>query len=233
MALTRVLHYVGIMNMGGQETFIMNLYNQINRTKIQFDFLTLGMEEGYYNNEIRELGGNIYTIPYRKDSIFKYIKKVYGIFKKYQILHIHTASTKVLFDVIIAKLAGVKRIIIHSHSIYDGDSKLVYYICKFFLRFMPIMRFACSKEAGRWLFGNKKEVYLVKNGIKINQYRYKNENREKIRKELSIIKNDKVIGHIGRFSKEKNHEFILKICSKLKKHSNLKLILIGNRRRKK
>lgn len=229
MALTRVLHYVGIMNMGGQETFIMNLYQRIDRTKIQFDFLTLGMEEGYYNNEIRKMGGNIYSIPYRKKSIVEYIKKVYCIFKKYQIIHIHTASTKVLFDVIIAKLAGVKRIIVHSHSIYDGDPKLIYYICKFLLKCMPIMRFACSKEAGKWLFGNKKEVYIVRNGIDINQYRYKKENRDKIRKVLGISEDDKVIGHVGRFSKEKNHEFILSIFSKFKTYSNLKLILVGDR----
>ena len=233
MSLTKVLHYVGIMNMGGQETFIMNLYKQIDRTKIQFDFLTLGMEKGYYDNEIEKLGGKVYSIPYRKKSIIQYIKNIRSIFRNYPIVHIHTASTKVIFDVIIARLVGVKKIIVHSHSISDQDSKLIHLLCKCFLKFTPIMRFACSKEAGEWLFGKKKEVYIVKNGINTSQYRYQSENREKKRKELGILDSDKVIGHIGRFSKEKNHDFILKIFYKIAKDSNTKLLLIGDRRRKK
>ncbi len=140
-------------------------------------FIYVAMEKGYYDNEIEKLGGKVYSIPYRKKSIIQYIKNIRSIFRNYPIVHIHTASTKVIFDVIIAKLVGVKKIIVHSHSISDQDSKLIHLLCKCFLKFTPIMRFACSKEAGEWLFGKKKEVYIVKNGIDTSQYAKKLANK--------------------------------------------------------
>ena len=128
----RVLHIVGTMNMGGQETFIMNVYRNIDKTKVQFDFVVHSDEEGYYDNEIKELGGRIYRICQIKKNPIKHMIELYKIIKhnKYKIIHRHTNSSIVVLDLIVAKISKVENIIVHSHSNSAEKNRVLHKILK-------------------------------------------------------------------------------------------------------
>src|SRR5689334_16178864 len=114
----KVLHVVGRMECGGQETMIMNIYRKMNLSKIQFDFLVHTTEKNFYDDEIMELGGNIYSVTQKSHNIFKSMLETYRAIKKgnYQAVHVHTASSVVAIDLFLAWCAGVKIRIAHSHS---------------------------------------------------------------------------------------------------------------------
>lgn len=224
----RILQIVGTMNMGGQETFIMNVFRNIDRNKIQFDFIVHSIEEGYYEQEIKDLGGKIYKItPISKNPI-KHCKELLRIMKKnnYVAIHRHTNSSIVFLDLMMAKFANIKQRVVHSHSTKVDKDLVVHKICRPLLNLFATKRLACSREAGEWLYGKKRNYEIIPNGINIEKYKYNEKERNKIRKELKI-ENKTVIGHVGRFTEAKNHKFLLDILEKIK-DKNYILLLVGS-----
>lgn len=229
----RVLHVVVNMNRGGAETLIMNLYRNIDRSEVQFDFLTCKM--GVFDEEIIELGGTIHRIPYLTEGgHFNYIKNLNEFFKKhseYMIVHAHMDKMSG-FVMREAKKARISVRIAHSHNTQSEGgftAKLYKYfagrnISKFATHYM-----ACSNRAADWLFKNKsKSSILLKNGIEIDKFTYSQILRDQIRDQLGIEKDSLVIGHVGRFCHQKNHSFLIEIFNELlKKQSNSILILVG------
>ncbi|WP_298067382.1 glycosyltransferase family 1 protein [uncultured Cetobacterium sp.] len=231
----RILHVVSIMNMGGIENFIMNIYRNIDRTNIQFDFLVHHEEKGIFEDEIEQLGGKIYRIPFvTKVGHFKYIKYLNEFFKnhrEYEIVHSHfnTISGLILKS---AKENGVKIRIAHSHIAYPKYRFLENIYKKYaqsFINKVSTQKFACSKLAGEWLYGKGSKFEVINNGVVARKYIYNEEKRQNIRKLLKIEKNDLVLGHIGRFDEQKNHKFLIKVFEYLyKKNQNYKLFLVGD-----
>lgn len=223
------------MDRAGQETLIMNLYRHIDRNKFQFDFLCTTNKIGDYDDEIKKLRGIIYYLPQSKITIphlhnLGIISNYRNFFKKhpeYRIVHFHNYHAfSVLIQVLGAKLGGVKSIIVHSHNTSAPNSK-VHKIVKPILKLFNIYRLACSKPAGKWMYGNSK-FKVLNNGINTSSYLFNDNNRLKIRKELGIDSDTKLICHIGRFNYQKNHKYILDIFSELLcEDSNFQLILIG------
>ena len=232
----RVLHAVSSMNIGGQETFIMNVYRNIDRSKVQFDFLVNTTQKCDYEDEIVSMGGIIHRIPRRFPCYLKHLKclKVFYMnYPQYQIVHQHTSSCSSIATIIIAKRNNVKKIIYHSHS--NKHSKGIIHVVLNYV-FKPLIKkyannyFACSYSAAENLFGkhiNITEVKIIKNGIDIKRFVFNANIRESIRKKLDV--EDKfVVGHVGRFAIPKNHKFILEIFTKIHvKNRNSKLLLVG------
>jgi glycosyltransferase involved in cell wall biosynthesis len=232
----RILHVVSKMDRGGLETLIMNIYRNINREKIQFDFLTHREGIGSYDSEIIKLGGKIYSIPYVNDvGPIRYPKQLYKFFiehNNYKIVHSHMncVSGIILRE---AKRAGIKVCIAHSHS--TGNTKGRYLsntykrYAQLFINKNSDFKFACSEDAGKWLFKDKyQNVNLINNGIDINEFKYNKYIRTSIRKELAVDEDTFVIGHVGRFVPVKNHTFIIDIFNNvLQKRANSRLILVG------
>lgn len=229
--VTRVLQVGMHDKIGGVETFLMNYYRNIDRDKIQFDFINM-YDKLCFQDEIVELGGKIYNVPNVKKKPIKYYKELVKIIKenKYNIVHVNMLSMANILPIIAAKRAKAKKIIIHSHNtstphgmirkILDKINKKIGIACATNLC-------ACSEHAGAWMFGQKKEFTIINNAIELEKYSFDEKKREKIRKKLKI-KNNFVIGHIGRFSEQKNHEFIIKIFSEVcKVNDNARLLLIG------
>lgn len=230
----RVLHVVVNMNRGGAETLIMNLYRNIDRKKVQFDFLTC--KPGVFDVEIKKMGGRVYRIPYISDvGHFQYIKGLDEFFlehQEYDIVHSHLdkMSGLVLKS---AKKAGVQVRIAHSHStkneggLFTGLYK--WYSGSFIEKYSNI-GVACSTSAAKWLFPrNKKRTIIIKNGIDTEIFKKSLDLKKVIRKELKISDNAYVIGHVGRFSKVKNHTFLLEIFYEFhQKNKNSFLLLIGD-----
>ena len=109
--MIRILHVVGTMDMGGQETFIMNLYRKIDKKQMQFDFVVHSQKRGYYDDEIEKLGGKIFRIAPIGKHVWKHCKELYSILKNndYNIIHRHTCSSIVAIDLLVAKIAKVKK----------------------------------------------------------------------------------------------------------------------------
>ena len=230
----RILQITGGMNMGGIENFIMNIYRNIDRDRVQFDFLIHQEEKQIFEDEIEKLGGKIYRIPsIRKSGYFKYKKNLKEFFQNhsYKIVHSHYNELSGII-LKIAKDYGIKVRISHSHTAYPSYSNvLVKYFGEYLIRLLKnssSLKFACSQKAGEWLYGKNNNFEVINNGIDPKEYKFNEEIRKNIRDELTIKDNEILIGHVGRFSPEKNHEFIIDIFKELySKNNNYRLVLIG------
>lgn len=228
----KVLHVVTIMNLGGIETFLMTLYRNIDRTKVQFDFLVHRKEKGFFDDEIRELGGNIYYMePLKPLKIFSYTKSLTKFLKKsnYNIIHSHlNANSAIVLG--LAKNAGIKCRISHSHidQTTKGIKGTIKNINKIFINKVATDRFACSIDAGLWLFGNNTNYSIINNAIDIDKFLYNQHLRNKLRTELKIKNNEIVLGNIARFNYQKNHSFLIEIINDINvKNKQIKLLLLG------
>lgn len=229
----RILHIVPNMQQGGIENLIMNMYRNIDRSKIQFDFLVHYQKKFFFDDEIEKLGGKIYRCSIREDNnILKYYYDLNNFFKEhkeYNVVHGHMASLAYIY-LAIAKKNGINIRIIHSH----GTSYLKSF--KGYLKFIMFkfadknanIRYACSSEAGEYLYG-KKKFEIIPNAIDTNKFKFCNETRIQYRKKLNIKENDFVIGHVGRFNAQKNHRFMINMFYQYQKnHENSVLLLIGD-----
>ena len=229
--MIKILHMVAIMNLGGQETLIMNVFRELDRKKYQFDFIVQRNDKGFYDDEIKRLGGNIYIIDRLTKNPIKHFYQLFKILKnnKYDVFHRHTNSSIVFLDVLVAKICNISKIVVHSHSTSSNTSNFIHKLFKPILNVFKIIRVACSSDAGKFMFGTKK-FKIINNGINIEKFSYNERIRNKIRENLNIDKNEIVIGHVGRFTYEKNQEFIIEIFSDLIKDTlyNYKLLLIGD-----
>lgn len=229
----RVLHVVVNMNRGGAETLIMNLYRNIDRTKVQFDFLTC--KDGIFDSEIKELGGTIHRIPYVSEvGHFGYIKSLNDFFcshNDYTIVHSHLNRMSG-FVLRAAKKAGIHYCISHSHNT-GGEGGFLTKGYKWYSGlFIPSnsdYTLACSQAAAKWLFGKKASyARLLNNGIEPEMFRYSPDIRIMKRQELGIS-DQFVIGHVGRFTKQKNHKFLVEIFAEfVKRKPESTLLLCGD-----
>lgn len=237
--MIRVLHVFGIMNIGGAETMIMNVYRHIDREKIQFDFLCMSESIGDYEKEIKELGGRIYKIlPPNKVGYIKHINDIIGVCKKYgpyRAIHIPTMFHSGIVC-LAAYLVKIPIRIVHSHSASKDEKSLIrlfyQFICRKLINVLSNKKIACGEAARDFLFGKskkqRKQVIVLKNGIDIEKFSNININETlQLEKQLGINKNDLIIGHVGRFSKVKNHEFFIKLAKEWK-DMNYKILLVGD-----
>lgn len=234
--MIRVLHVVGSMNRGGIETFIMNIYRNIDREKVQFDFAIHTKNKCAYDDEIKELGGRIFYITPRGKNIIQHYRDWNNLFRNHpelQIIHQHVSSLTYINPLKIAFRNNVKVRIIHSHSI-KAEGKLhhlLHILHSSCIDKYANIYFTCSELAADWLFGKskvkRKDVHTIKNAIDVEKFIYDLEKRTKIRKKLSI-EEDFVIGHVGRFTEAKNHKFLIDVFGEIvNKLEKSKLLLIG------
>jgi glycosyltransferase involved in cell wall biosynthesis len=230
----RVLHVVVNMNRGGAETFLMNVYRTLDKGKIQFDFLTCN--PGVFDGEINSLGGRLFKMPFISTiGPIKYSRSLFDFFTahpEYKIVHSHLdkMSGLVLSE---AKKAGIPVRIAHGHSTRSEGGFAERFVKHHYgelLSTVPTDRFACSPDAAAWLFpAHQADVRIVLNGIDEGMFQFSASARQIKRKALGIDENQKVLIHIGRFDKGKNHSFILECFSNLiKKDRNCLLFLIGD-----
>ncbi|QNU68929.1 glycosyltransferase family 1 protein [Ruminiclostridium herbifermentans] len=221
------------MNNGGVETVVMNYYRNIDRSKVQFDFIIDADSKHPPVEEIEQLGGRAYIVaPYK--NMMKYIFQIYRVVKNnnYKIVHSHL-NTMSVFPLLAAFLAGASIRIAHNHSTaVKGEPKtLLKNLLKPFAKIFATHYFTCSEHAGRWLFGDecfeKGIVKVVNNAIDLDKFKFNESTRTIIRAELGI--EDKfVIGHVGRVVYPKNHDFIIDIFEQIYlRNKNARLLLVG------
>ena len=222
----RVLHVLAAMDMAGTETLLMNLYRNINRDKVQFDFAVSAEGKCAYDDEIESLGGRIFHYPrYRVSNHFKYRKwweKFLDQHKEYKIIHGHIGSTAAIY-LGIAKKMGLFSIA-HSHGTREKLSvhSIVYGVYSYPTRFTADYFIGCSRKAltdryGKKV-GNDPHISMVlNNGIDARKFIYSEQMRSSVRSSYSVNGSKIVIGTVGRFTAAKNPQEIIRICSELKR----------------
>lgn len=239
MAIVRVLHAVAGMDRGGIETFLMNVYRNIDRTKVQFDFLLNTSRECAYNAEIRLLGGRIYSIPSRREGIFKRKRALYAFLREhdeYKVMHQHSSSLTDIVPLQVAKKMNMPIRIIHCHNANQGGSafhKYIHWINRFFIKKYATDFYACSDLAAKWMYSHKqykkREFALINYGINLKNFSFDPVARMQLRKEFGFNDRQLIIGNVGRFHTQKNHLFLLEIFAEvLKRRSDAYLCLVGD-----
>ena len=240
----KVLYFIDRMGRGGIQTLVFDIVSKLDRNEIKVDFLFL--DDGKEYDLEKKLIENDYTVYKLNDiwiekpsDFFKMDKALEHFFKEnnnYDIIHFHSTSKNYLV-LKKAKKYCIPVRVAHSHStgfqsknylkIIFGTilkNKLIKYSTDFF---------ACSEEAGEWLFGHKivesPNFDIIKNGIDCELFKFKKDIRKKIRNELKINENTIVIGHVGRFTKVKNHSFLIEVFKEYSnKNNNSVLLLVGD-----
>lgn len=231
----RVAQIMGKWLGGGVEAVVMNYYRNIDRSKIQFDFICDEDSTNIPYDEIKKLGGKVILIP-QYQKVFKYHKKLKQVLKEenYKIVHSHI-NTLSVFSLFAAKCARVPVRIAHSHSTTnkkEWKKNLMKQALRPFSKKYATDYFVCTEHAGRWLFGDRTfergKVSIINNAIDLDIFKYDEKLRKGKRKKLKIKDDTLVVGHIGRFVAQKNHTFLIDIFNELhKKKKNSILLLIG------
>lgn len=236
----KVLHVFGFFDKGGAESMVMNLFNHIDRNKVEFGFVVHGEEVGSNEKAVLEMGAEVFHVPnYTGKNHYSYKRNWERIFEEnpgYTIIHSHVRSTANIY-LKIAQKYGLKTIA-HSHNTSSGSgfSAMVKNVYQKKLRKYADEFIGCSQEAGEWLFGkkicNQDNFHILNNAIDAREFAYNESVRQQTRRELGI--EDKiVIGHVGRFHEQKNHSFLIDIFFELQKqHEEVVLLLVGEGDRK-
>ena len=221
----------------GVAQVMMNYYRHIS-DQVVFDFLLFWREEDSFEEEIRELGGNVfYTGKPSISTVIDYIRRIKDFFHNnigvYDAVHLHELYiNSIIFP--IAKRNGIKVRIAHSHTTKYSEKKsnaLRNWLLCLPINYNATSYFACSTDAGITLFGkrivNKQKLYVVNNAIDCSKYIYSEKSRDAIRREFDLA-DDFVVGHVGRFSPVKNHKYLIRTFMKVvEEKPRSKLLLIG------
>lgn len=228
--MDRVAVIMGKYTPGGIKSVIMNYYRGMDKQKYQFDIFIYADSPDSDFTEIESLGGRVYKVS----NIKKPLKFIFDLKtklrkNKYKIVHGYLNTLNV-FAMLAAKLAGCPiRIAENLSTAHPGEKKTVIKdILKPFSRYFATNIAANSLYAAQWLYGDKaSDAYIIRNALDLDKYKYNSIEREKVRAQYAL--EDKfVIGHVGRFSYQKNHNFLIDIFSEvIKKDSHAVLLLIG------
>ncbi|MDF2472259.1 MAG: hypothetical protein K0R21_41 [Anaerocolumna sp.] len=207
---------------------LMNYYRHMDKSDMQIDFVTPNKLVKRLKKEIRANGSKIYVLPMRNSNPFTYAKILSRIVKagEYDIVHAHGNSSTLQTEMFAAKLGGAKIRIAHSRNT-SCDHRFFHWLLRPFFYRTFTHGFACGTDAGKWLFG-KKPFTVIPNGNDIEKFSYCEEVRQEYRQKYNL-EGKKVIGHVGSFCRQKNHEFLLDVFYELLKlDPNHVLFLIGD-----
>lgn len=232
--MKRILCILSALNAGGAETFLMKVYRTLPTEDYQMDFI-VSADDGCYTQEVLERGGRIYKIPLRTKDLPGAMGGIKRVVREngYDIVLKLGDTSLAALDLIAARLGGAKWLVMRSCNALTGQSKgqrCLHAALRPVLNWIADVKVAPSMLAAEYTFGKRvahKEVKILHNGVDLNIFQYDPAGRYWIREEFSV-QNSLVIGHVGRFHIQKNHQFLLKVFSKI--HSFRKdavLLLIG------
>lgn len=227
----RILQIGLSKNIGGIETFVMRYFREMVKIGICFDFVDIYGDGIAFENEIKTLGGKIYTSPNYKRHPLKAKKYIYQVMKNndYNCVHIHMLSAANLIPLYAAKKAKVISIV-HSHNNNtQGIKKILHRINKYKVLKIADFRLSCGKEAGEWFYG-KSAFEIIPNAIEANKFTFSEDNRRIIREKMGLSQEDFVIGFVGRLSHQKNPLYLVDIMKALNitARNNVKLLIVGD-----
>lgn len=228
LQVTRSMDYDGIAN------FVMNYYRHMDRTQFDFHFITCSRTPERFDDEIRNLCGTIHRLPSRNRKPLEYMRQLHHLIRqeKFDIVHIHQNSASMAMDAWVARVCGVPVTIGHSHST-SCNTLWQHYLFRPFVNSLVTHRLACSEEAGKWVFGRRAQVRIIRNAIDAPKFCYNERKRTEMREELGL-KDKFVAGFVGGFETPKNLFRCIDIFETvLRKHAESVLLLVGDGKQKK
>lgn len=215
------------LKLNGISSVIMNYIRYLDLSRYSISLIVgKGVAPQYkkicYSKNIR-----IFELPPRKESPFLFYLNLYKILltHKYDMVHVHGSNASIGMELLLAKFAGIKIRIAHSHNT-TSTNMIIHKLMKPIFNFSYTDGFACGKLAGKWLFGNNKFT-IIPNGIQVNKFKFDPKIRTRVRDQLNLT-GKFVIGHIGRFNYQKNHEFLLQVFKRVEEtNKNAVLLLVG------
>lgn len=236
--MQRILQVVGGMNRAGAETFLMNVYRELDRNKIQFDFLVYTDKKQDYEEEIISLGGRVIHMPCSSGfGMLKSVKKIKNILREfgpYTAVHAHTLHNSAFAMLACKTFPNIKKIV-HSHSTHNTVKTNVIK-CLYEKWTMKVIRkhaqewLACGEEAGAYLFGKQfvDKGLVVNNGVDVKKYFLATGLSTEETRKLGIDEETLVIGNVARLQPVKNHDFMLNVAKRLhEKNINFKMLFVG------
>ena len=212
----------------GITNVIMNYYRTMDKSDMQIDFVIPNIPRKDLKEEIKRNGGQIYVLGNRMRNPISYVRNLTKLIKErnYDIVHAHGNSCTLALEMYAAKKGGAKVRIPHIHST-SCKYKIIHVLLRKVFHTFRTHAFACGQKAGEWIY--KDEPFeIIRNGINIEKYCL-NEEIRKVYRDKYNLNGKKVIGHVGRFSYQKNHEFLIKVFSELCKiNDNYRLLLVGD-----
>lgn len=216
---------------GGMSTVIINYFENIDRSKIHMDFVVNREIEAEYRNKLEVGGSHIYLLE-RNTKPIKYFFELLAIMKResYDIVHVHGNSCTMAIELLAAKLCRCKKRIAHSHNSVC-DHKWIHKLLRPVFELSCTDRLACSNEAGKWLFKDKKYT-VIENAMNLEEYHFNAIKRADIRKRIGVEETDILLGHVGWFNEQKNQKFLIDILKRLlEQNMQYRLILVGENNR--
>lgn len=225
-------------NPGGVESVIMNYYRNIDREKMQFDFLCNTVNVAY-EDEIRNLGGKIYRVTPRNKNRIKFYKDMKVFFSKkaseYSAIWVNVCSLANIDYLKYAKKYGIEKRIIHCHNSQNMDSfirGILHKWNKMFLSNYATDFWSCAEDSSEWFYSKKvikgPNYHIIKNAIDYDKYSFDDKISKDYKKELNI-ENKIVLGNVGRFHFQKNQMFLIDVFNELYKlDDKFTLLLVGD-----
>jgi len=234
----KVLQFVGAMDYGGIETWLMHFLRRIDRTEFQLDFCYTHSSPGAYGPEIESLGGRMVACPLHRKNPFGFARRFRAILGegRYDVVHSHAHHFSG-FVLLLAHQESVPMRIAHCHNTSDGKgggpARAVYHgLMRRWLRKHATHGLAASEDAARALFGPDwradTRFRVLHCGIDLEPFR-QNVSRAEVRSELGLPQEAPVVGHVGRFMPQKNHAFLIEIAAEVVKHRpDVRFLLVGD-----
>jgi glycosyltransferase involved in cell wall biosynthesis len=229
--MKRILYYGMSGNMGGIESFVINMYRHIDHTRFQIDFLAF-TDDICFQDEFIKNGSKIYQMPSRSKHFFSYCNFLYRFFlshPEYQIIHMQLNNCSCIEPAVFAHFGG-RKVIVHSHNDWKGIRKISVALNSVNKKIIPKVSdefLACSEAAGKCMFPYH-TFTVVHNAIELEKYRFREDTRRVYRERLKI--GDRfVVGHIGRFHEQKNPFFLLDVFYEMHlRDQNSVLLMVGD-----
>lgn len=224
-------------DVGGIPAVVLNYYQQIDKSKYQFDFVIPPSKLGLHGLSLEKLGGTFYTLPLKSEHLLSFIRDLRKLIKKnhYDVVHAHHHDTSYV-ALFVAMSCGVKCRVAQSHSyMVDGEgikTKIRRYVAILLNDLSSNLRFACTDEAASYLFGKHLKrlfpVTILPNGVEPEKFTFSEQGRSLARNEFNIGSKTLVFGIVARMTQEKNHKFLIKVLSSiLKIRQDVKLLFVG------
>ncbi|OWV26221.1 multidrug MFS transporter [Fibrobacter sp. UWB1] len=228
------------IGMGGVFSLVRNVIAH-RPSDMQIDIAAIELFEKEENlKALEKLGCHVHYIGFAKSKLMKQFIVFFRLIclikkEKYSCVHIHAdVANKLFVSALASRIAGIRKIILHSHAAgVDGRNRFLKRIyhksCRYFLKFLADECLACSDLAAEWMFPNvkKSKIRMVNNGIDLDRFRFNHQIRDNVRKKMGLEKAF-VVGHVGRFAYQKNHDYLVDVFARLKMSvPQARLLLIG------
>lgn len=231
--MKRILYISHFLNVAGTESFMMNSYRRLDRKRYAIDFLIFDSAETVYTREVTANGDRLYRLPARREGLLKYLHALRAFFAQhateYQVVHWCTGNLSTIAPLVMAQRYGIRTRIIHAHSTNCAGrhNRLLHGLNRHLLAGLCTDRLACSQAAADFFYGKGKAT-IIRNGIETSRYAYNPAIRAEMRRSMGIADGEKVMGHVGRCDRNKNHRKLLDVFATAVKMSVAdRLLMIG------